>query len=198
MEQVLKNFRSRGFKAFYFKDAEAAKRFVAETIGSGATVGIGGSATVAELGLYELLSKGNKVYWHGAPDRDENTMRNAAGAEYYVSSANALGAGGEIVNIDARRQSRKGGMARQEHRRPAERQKARAQDTVRRQGRQMLQLLQPRKNMLRHDDYDKPHFLLAVLCNNNIGVLRILILQQFRRKPPEGAALQWRLSPMPA
>lgn len=35
-------------------------------------------------------------------DRDENTMRNAAAAEYYVSSANALGAGGEIVNIDGR------------------------------------------------------------------------------------------------
>lgn len=102
MEQVLKNFGSKGFKAFYFKDAGAAKRFISETIGNGATVGMGGSVTVSELGLYELLSKGNKVYWHGAPDRDENTMRNAAAAEYYVSSANALGAGGEIVNIDGR------------------------------------------------------------------------------------------------
>ena len=102
IENVVKNFEKRGFVAKFFKTSEEAVEFVSRTIGSGASVGIGGSVTVSEIGLYDVLAKNNKVYWHAAPDRDENTMRNAADAQYYITSANALSASGEIVNIDGR------------------------------------------------------------------------------------------------
>ena len=102
IEQVIKKFNSKGFRAFYFKSADEAQAFIGETRGSGSTSGMGGSVTISELGLYDFLSAGNKVYWHAAANRDENTMRNAADAEYYISSANALSADGEIINIDGR------------------------------------------------------------------------------------------------
>ena len=37
----------------------------------GKTVGIGGSATVKALGLYDLLRTHNTVYWHWEQEQDE-------------------------------------------------------------------------------------------------------------------------------
>lgn len=102
IDEVLKNFKAKGFRANYFETPALANAFIADVIGGGATVGMGGSVTISETGLYDKLRENNTVYWHGAPERDENTMRNAAAAQYYISSANALSATGEIVNIDGR------------------------------------------------------------------------------------------------
>ena len=61
IEQVIKKFNSKSFRAFYFKSADEAKAFIGETIGSGSTIGMGGSVTISELGLYDFLSAGTKV-----------------------------------------------------------------------------------------------------------------------------------------
>jgi hypothetical protein len=54
---------------------------------------------VEALGLYEKLAEQNTVYWHWkTPGRD--TLKAAALADVYVSSANAISEDGEILNID--------------------------------------------------------------------------------------------------
>ena len=62
----------------------------------GASVGFGGSMTLAELGLFESLSAHNAVYshWNGGAQAD------AATADVYLCSVNALAETGELVNID--------------------------------------------------------------------------------------------------
>ncbi len=69
------------------------------------SVGIGGSVTVKELGLFDALSARNEVWWHNdekqlAEFGDPALRRKARDAKVYISSVNALSADGELVNID--------------------------------------------------------------------------------------------------
>ncbi|MCQ2511847.1 MAG: lactate utilization protein, partial [Lachnospiraceae bacterium] len=69
----------------------------------GVTVGIGGSVTVQDMGLYELLSNHNDIYWHwnNIPGLDkQETYKRAQVADIYLSSVNGLAETGEIINID--------------------------------------------------------------------------------------------------
>ena len=55
--------------------------------------------TIQQMGLYEQLTEHNTVYWHWVKN-DMETRTAAAGAEVYLTSANAIAETGEIVNID--------------------------------------------------------------------------------------------------
>ena len=98
LEKTIKNLRLRGFKASHFASGEEAAAYLAEQV-RGCTVGFGGSKTLDQLGLYELLSQNNTVYWHWkAPGKE--TRRQAAFTDVYCCSANAISEDGEIFNID--------------------------------------------------------------------------------------------------
>ncbi len=101
-EKVSENLKKRGFEVSCFATAKEANAYL-NTVIDQKSVGIGGSMTVAEMGLYDLLSTHNAVYWHqAAPTREESfAVREAAGqAELYISSVNGLAESGEIINID--------------------------------------------------------------------------------------------------
>ena len=100
MERLLKNLRTRGFEPVVFDTSQEARDFFVREI-TDTTVGFGGSMTVARLGLYELLAKRNKVYYHSA-DKSPDVLKNASLAEVYISGVNAVSEDGEIVNIDGR------------------------------------------------------------------------------------------------
>lgn len=99
-ETVIQNLKARRFAVQHFGNREEAAAYLQETIRD-TTVGIGGSATADELGLYEILGEQNTVYWHWK-DSDPSTIENANKAQVYICSANAIAASGEIVNIDGR------------------------------------------------------------------------------------------------
>ena len=82
----------------YFSTGEEAAAYVAGML-HGKTVGIGGSVTIEQMGLYERLCEHNTVYWHWRTN-DTQTRIAAAGAQVYLCSANAIAETGEIVNID--------------------------------------------------------------------------------------------------
>lgn len=98
LEKTIKNLRLRGFKASHFASGEEAAAYLAEQV-RGCTVGFGGSKTLDQLGLYELLSQNNTVYWHWKVPGKE-TRRQAAFTDVYCCSANAISEDGEIFNID--------------------------------------------------------------------------------------------------
>lgn len=95
MEELKKNLQARGFAVSYFDTAPQAADYLDAQI-DGTSVGIGGSMTVKELGLYDRLSAHNRVFWHweGAARED------AANTEVYISSVNGLAQTGELINID--------------------------------------------------------------------------------------------------
>ena len=94
---VEKNLRDRGYKVCSFGSGkEAADYLVAEL--KGKSVGIGGSMTIKELGLYDRLSEDSIVYWHW--ETGPKTRADAASAQVYLTSVNGLAETGEIINID--------------------------------------------------------------------------------------------------
>ena len=93
---------SRRFLPEVFDTAAEAKAAALRIIGS-KSVGIGGSATVRDMGLAEALqANGNQVYWHwlAAKEAKQAARDKALTADVYMCSTNALTADGRLVNID--------------------------------------------------------------------------------------------------
>ena len=98
VQRTMDSLTRAGFAVRYFDTAKEAADYLADSI-SGKTVGIGGSMTIEQMGLYDSLKQNNTVYWHWRTN-DLETRTAAASAEVYLSSANAIAETGEIVNID--------------------------------------------------------------------------------------------------
>lgn len=101
-EVVKKSLEDRGFTVTCCNSSEDAVMYLDRQIDN-KTVGIGGSATVSELGLYDKLASHNTVYWHARipQNKTADEIRALAGsANVYISSVNALAQTGEIINID--------------------------------------------------------------------------------------------------
>lgn len=96
-EAVQKNLETRGYMVKTFAEAKDAAAYLNEVIDN-TSVGFGGSKTLQEMGLYELLGQHNEVVWHWVDGPEARTT--AAQAEIYISSANGLAETGEIINID--------------------------------------------------------------------------------------------------
>lgn len=96
-EAVKKNLEARGFSVKVFSTGAEAAVYLDGAI-NGVTVGIGGSLTVQELGLYDKLAAHNELHWHWAGGPEERPR--AAAAQVYITSANGLAETGEIINID--------------------------------------------------------------------------------------------------
>ena len=95
LEKLRANLEARGFRTTYFPTADEAAAYLDGQI-DGKTVGIGGSMTVKEMGLYPRLAAHNQVVWHW----EGGALRDAVLTDVYITSANALAETGEIVNID--------------------------------------------------------------------------------------------------
>lgn len=99
-EKLQKSFVKKGYIVSYFQTADEAVRHIAAEL-AGKTVGIGGSMSVDEAGLYELLKDRCTVHWH-LLDKTDDVMLAACNAPVYITSANAVSEDGCIVNIDGR------------------------------------------------------------------------------------------------
>ena len=65
---VSKNLVERGYSVKTFETAKECSDYLNSQIDA-TTVGIGGSVTVSELGLYPLLKEDNTVFWNGDKHR---------------------------------------------------------------------------------------------------------------------------------
>lgn len=92
---VTANLERLGYTVSHFATAAEAAAYLDRAIDQ-TTVGFGGSVTLQQLGLYELLQKHNQVHWHWKT----GTLADAATTKIYLSSANGLAETGEIINID--------------------------------------------------------------------------------------------------
>lgn len=99
IEKTIESLKARHFEVSHFATANEACDYLTEAI-QNTTVGIGGSKTAEQLGLFDkLCAVGNEVFWHWkTPGFD--TLKKENDAEVYISSANAIAETGEILNID--------------------------------------------------------------------------------------------------
>lgn len=97
LKTAASNLEKRGFSVRCFPTGAEAAAYLNQAI-DGKTVGFGGSLTLKELGLYELLSPHNEVHWHWVNGPEERDA--AVTTQVYVSSVNGLAETGELINID--------------------------------------------------------------------------------------------------
>lgn len=104
-ERCIEALNKKGFTACYAETREEAKKLALHAIPAGASVGIGGSVTVRDLGIQDALkARGNQVFdhWDAALSPvEKNAARNKqVTADVFLSSTNALTLGGTLVNVD--------------------------------------------------------------------------------------------------
>ncbi len=105
MEELLKRLESNGMQPYYFPDRESAKAYILDMIPESASVGIGGSVTVREMGLLDALrERGTQYFDHWKPGLSSEEImevkRRQVVAEYFLTSTNGLTRDGKLVNID--------------------------------------------------------------------------------------------------
>ena len=98
--------KAKGFKTQIAQNSEEAVRFILELIPADCSVGIPGTMSVRESGLYAALKeRGSKVidHWESKAEYASDTENRLAefNADWIVTSANGVSAeDGAIVNID--------------------------------------------------------------------------------------------------
>ena len=103
--KMVKQLQRRHFEAYYCATADEARQRVNELIPDGSSVTWGGTMTVRDMGIPEMLKgRGTLDVWDRdtvttAEEKQEMYFR-AFHADYYLSSANAISEDGVIVNID--------------------------------------------------------------------------------------------------
>ncbi len=93
------------FKAIYVRTKEEAAQELWKHITPGQKVGVGGSLTIRGLGILEKLeTQGYIIYDHWKsglrPENILETRKSQMTSDLFLTSANAITANGELVNID--------------------------------------------------------------------------------------------------
>ena len=87
------------------KDATEALTVLKSLLPTGASVSVGGSVTLSQCGVLDLLKSGDYKYldrYEAGLDAEgvRNVMCSALTADVYISSANAVTENGELFNVD--------------------------------------------------------------------------------------------------
>lgn len=97
-----KKLETLGYTVKVFGDKDGATEYLAGTL-QGKRIGLGGSVSIGEMGLYERLQERNTVLWHlrlSAGDDVMQVRKDAARAQVYITSVNGISETGELVNVD--------------------------------------------------------------------------------------------------
>lgn len=99
--RMITGLESRNMHGYYVQDKEEALQKALELIPEGSTITMGGSASVAEIGLVDALKQGNYRYLdrNAAADKAQAELF-AYQADVFLGSVNAITEDGVLVNID--------------------------------------------------------------------------------------------------
>ncbi len=106
--KVVEALRKNNFDAVYVPDAAQARDAIAALIPEGATIGFGGSVSLASIGIFDTLKQGayqpiNPPWTEAGISLEERTARRklAMTADVFLAGTNALTVDGKLVNTDA-------------------------------------------------------------------------------------------------
>ena len=108
VERTLSALERNGFDVMFYPTAEEALAGVMGLVPEGASVGLGGSVTLREMGLVDALeARGVEVANHwkagregASPDEVMAIRRAHINSDVFITSTNAVTETGELVNID--------------------------------------------------------------------------------------------------
>ncbi len=106
MEKLIEMFRKHGMEVVCVKDKAEALETAKTFIVSGMSIGLGGSTTVAQIGLLEYVTSLKEITLFNQYEKgismEENVKRRREGmlSDLYICGTNALTKNGELVNAD--------------------------------------------------------------------------------------------------
>jgi hypothetical protein len=106
VERTIQALKKNNFEALYVPDSKAALEEVMKRIPDGASVGIGGSVTLTQIGLQEALAKRKVQFiWPQQQAKSDeerfDLFRKCFISDVFVSSSNAVTESGKLFNVDA-------------------------------------------------------------------------------------------------
>jgi L-lactate utilization protein LutB len=111
IKETLENLERNNFDARFAENSDAVKEIILGSISKGATVGVGDSATVRQIGIIEELEKKgirvlNPFSRELTTDRAKTAVRDNISRQIFscdvlVSGTNAVTRNGKLVNVDA-------------------------------------------------------------------------------------------------
>ena len=103
-DHVIKNLNTRGMAGYYADSKEEALKIALDLIPEESSVGWGGSASIAEIGLKQAILEGNyKVINRDVcktPEEKREAELKCFDSDFFLASANAVTRDGILVNID--------------------------------------------------------------------------------------------------
>lgn len=105
LDEVIQNLVKNGFQASFAETAAAAGQMVLGMIPPGVPVGVGGSVTIRQMNLIDILrERGHEVYdhWQDGLSRDQikEIKLHHITSPFFLTSINAITRDGKLVNID--------------------------------------------------------------------------------------------------
>ena len=105
IEKTMANLERNNMKPYYVKNKEEALKLVESLMQEGQTVACGGSVTLQECGISDLLKSGKYNFLDRSvpgltPAQITEIYRKAFFADTYLMSSNAVTENGELYNVD--------------------------------------------------------------------------------------------------
>jgi hypothetical protein len=113
LEKILSSLRSRHIKGIFAEDYEEANQKILALIPLNATVGIGDSTSMRQLGILQALRergtkilnpfelKGEEISVEDFRQRRASVLKDATLSDVFLTGTNALTQDGKLVNVDA-------------------------------------------------------------------------------------------------
>ncbi len=104
-EKILEAIRKNNMEAYFAEKKEDIPEIVKGLLKKGDTVSCGGSVTVSECGVFDLMKNGDYNFLDrsvsGLSREDiEEIYRKTFSADAFITSANAITESGELINVD--------------------------------------------------------------------------------------------------
>ena len=104
VETTLKNLKRNNMEAYYVDTKEQAQELVKTLISKGDTLSCGGSVTLKQTGIYDIISSDDYNFLDRSacdtPEQVEEIYRKTFCADAFFTSANAVTENGELYNVD--------------------------------------------------------------------------------------------------
>ncbi len=103
--KTAENLRANNMEPFILESRDEVLPLLKSLIAKGATVGVGGSVTLDEIGVIPFLREGDYSFFDRyaqglSREQAEEIMGRALTADTFITSSNALTEGGALYNVD--------------------------------------------------------------------------------------------------
>lgn len=105
IEKTIKNLKENNMEAYFCENKEAACALVRTLINKGDVISSGGSVTLKETGVYDIITSSDYNYLDRTAqgitqEQIEEVYRKTFSADAYFASSNAVTENGELYNVD--------------------------------------------------------------------------------------------------